>query len=152
MSGHSKWATIKRQKSVNDKKRGQSFTKLSMSITIAVREGGGVTDPESNFRLRLAIEKARAVNMPKENINRAIERGKGLTGGDTFEQVIYEGFGPGGVAVIVEAATDNKNRTTPVIKNIFDKSGATLGNPGSASYLFEQAGKITVFLEGKSMD
>src|SRR3990167_2233862 len=120
MSGHSKWATIKRQKSVNDKKRGQSFTKLSMSITIAVKEGGGVTDPESNFRLRLAIEKARAVNMPKENISRAIERGKGLAGGgDTFEQVTYEGFGPGGIAIIVEAATDNKNRTTPVIKNIF---------------------------------
>lgn len=144
MSGHSKWAQIKRQKGVADIKRGQAFTKVAKGITIAVKQGGGVSDPSQNFRLRLAIEKARAINMPKENIERAIERGMGKSGGMGLEESVYEGFGPQGVAVIVEAATDNKQRTTPEIKSVFEKNGGTLATPGAVSYQFEQKGLITV--------
>jgi YebC/PmpR family DNA-binding regulatory protein len=151
MSGHSKWATIKRQKGANDAKRGQLFTKLSNAITLSVREGGGVSDPASNFRLRLAVEAARNANMPKENIERAIERASGKMAGEMAE-VHYEGFGPGGFSVIVEAITDNKQRTTPEIKNIFDKSGGSLGVPGSVSYQFEQKGQIIVEKDGKGLD
>lgn len=151
MSGHSKWATIKRQKGANDAKRGQLFTKLSNAITLSVREGGGVSDPNSNFKLRLAIEAARNANMPKENIERAIERASGKQAGEMAE-VLYEGFGPGGFSVIVEAITDNKQRTTPEIKNIFDKSGGSMGVPGSVSYQFEQKGQITVGKDGKNLD
>src|SRR5258708_4999735 len=111
MSGHSKWSTIKRQKGAADAKRGQVFTKLGMGITIAVREGGG-GDPASNFKLRLVMDQARAANMPKENIQRAIDRGLGKSGAGQLESVVYEGYGPGKVALIIEAATDNKNRTT----------------------------------------
>src|SRR6476660_3120360 len=111
MSGHSKWSQIKRQKGVADIRRGQAFTKMASAIAIAVRQGGGVGDPEQNFRLRLEIEKARSMNMPKDNIERAIERGKGKSDkGNDLEEVIYEGFAPGGTAVIVEAVTDNKQR------------------------------------------
>src|SRR5438270_12627037 len=124
MSGHSKWATIKRQKGANDAKRGVLFTKLSNAITIAVRQGGGIGNPEQNFKLRLAIDAARNANMPKDNIERAIDRASGKQGG-VMDEVVYEGFGPGGIAVMVEAATDNKNRTTAEVKNIFDKSGGT---------------------------
>ncbi|RJQ24414.1 YebC/PmpR family DNA-binding transcriptional regulator [Candidatus Parcubacteria bacterium] len=153
MSGHSKWAQIKRQKGVADIKRGQAFTKLARAISIAVREGGGVGDPESNFKLRLAIDKARSLNMPKENINRAIERGKG-TGekGVGFEEVIYEGFGPSGTALIIEAVTDNRLRTTSEVKNVLDKNGGSLGIPGSVSYLFSQKGLVTVDKDGKNFD
>lgn len=151
MSGHSKWATIKRQKGANDAKRGQLFTKLSNAITLSVREGGGVSDPNSNFKLRLAVEAARNANMPKENIERAIERASGKQAGDMAE-VLYEGFGPGGFSVIVEAITDNKQRTTPEVKNIFDKSGGSLGVPGSVSYQFEQKGQITIGKDSKSLD
>ncbi len=143
MSGHSKWASIKRQKGVADVKRGQTFTKLSNAITIAVIQGGGVSDPEQNFRLRLVIEKAKAVNMPKENINRAVSKALGRQVSDMVE-VVYEGFGPNGIAVIVEAVTDNKQRTTSEIKNIFDKMGGTFGQPGSTSYQFENKGLITI--------
>ncbi|MBI2431217.1 MAG: YebC/PmpR family DNA-binding transcriptional regulator [Candidatus Levybacteria bacterium] len=144
MSGHSKWAQIKRQKGVTDIKRGQAFTKIANGITIAVRQAAGSTDPNQNFRLRLAIEKARAANMPKENIEKAIERGKGVGEGAVgLEEVVYEGFAPGGaVAVIVEAATDNKQRTTAEIKNIFEKAGAVFGQPGSVAYRFEVTGAI----------
>ncbi len=151
MSGHSKWATIKRQKGANDAKRGQQFTKLSMAITIAVKQGGNVVDPDGNPRLRLAIDAARAANMPKENIERAIQRASGGQAGDMSE-VVYEGFGPGGISVIVEAITDNKQRTTPEIKSLFDKNGGTLGVPGSVSYQFEQKGLITVAKNEKSLD
>jgi len=151
MSGHSKWATIKRQKGVNDAKRGQHFTKLSLAITIAVREGGNVADPNGNPRLRLAIDAARAANMPKDNIERAIQRASGVNAKEMSE-VVYEGFGPGGVSVIVEAITDNKQRTTPEIKSIFDKNGGTLGVPGSVSYQFELKGLLTVNKNGKSLD
>lgn len=151
MSGHSKWAQIKRQKGVADVKRGLTFTKIANAITIAVRQGGGVTDPSGNFRLRLAIDKARTVNMPKENIQRAIERALGKLAGE-LEEVVYEGFGPFGTAVIVEVATDNKQRTLPEIKNIFDKIGGSLGQPGTVSYLFCQMGMMVVEKGSKSFD
>ncbi len=151
MSGHSKWSTIKRQKGANDAKRGLAFTKLSNAITMAVREGGGITDPNGNFRLRLAIDAARAENMPKDTIERAITRGEGKNAAEMFD-VVYEGFGPGGFSVIVEAITDNKQRTTPEIKSIFDKSGGTLGVPGSVNYQFAQKGQIIVSKDGKTLD
>lgn len=151
MSGHSKWATIKRQKGANDAKRGQLFTKLSKAITIAVRQGGGVTDPNSNFRLRLAAEAARSANMPKENIERAIARASGKEAG-SLEEALYEGFGPGGFSVIVEALTDNKQRTVSEIKVIFDKNGGSLGSQGSVQYQFEKKGMITVAKSGKTFD
>lgn len=153
MSGHSKWAQIKRQKGAADIKRGQAFTKLANAIIIAVRQGGGIGDPEQNFKLRLAIEKAREINMPKENIERAIEKGVGRgEKGDGLEEVVYEGFGPAGTAVIVEAVTDNKQRTTPEVKNIMEKNGGTLATPGSVSYQFQTKGLITVKKNGNTVD
>lgn len=143
MSGHSKWATIKRQKGANDARRGQLFTKLSMAVTLAVREGGGVSDPSGNFKLRLAIDAARAANMPKENIDRAIARASGK-GEAALEEAVYEGFGPGGVSFIVESATDNKQRTVSEVKSTLDKNGGTLGVQGAVSYQFEQKGMIVV--------
>ena len=151
MSGHSKWSTIKRQKGVADAKRGQLFTKLSQAITIAVKQGGGVTDPNSNFKLRLAMDKGRGANMPKEIIQRAIDKAKGGAGGD-MEELVYEGFGPGGVAFIVETVTDNKQRTVSEVKNIFDKNGGNLGAQGSVSYLFKKAGEIVIKKTGQSSD
>lgn len=141
MSGHSKWSTIKRQKGVNDAKRGQIFTKLSMAVTLAVREGGGVTDPAGNFKLRLAIDAARAANMPKENIDRAISRANGK-GEAALEEAVYEGFGPGGVSLIIETATDNKQRTVSEVKSTLDKNGGSLGVQGAVAYQFEQKGMI----------
>ena len=144
MSGHSKWATIHRQKEVTDAKRGQAFTKLANAIIVAVRAGGGMTDPDSNFKLRLAIEKARQFNMPKENIQRAIERGGGAGGAGQWEEVVYEGYGPGGIAIVVEAATDNKQRTAQEIKNLFEKGGGSLAGPGAVAYQFEKKGFLTL--------
>src|SRR3989344_8378013 len=126
MSGHSKWATIKRQKGVADVKRGNLFTKLANTITVAARSGDG--NPETNFRLRLAIDKAKAASMPKDNIERAVKRGTGELGGAQIEEGVYEGYGPGGIAILVETLTDNKNRTGPVIRNIFSKHGGNMGN------------------------
>lgn len=143
MSGHSKWATIKRQKGANDAKRGVLFTKLSNAITLAVRHGGGIGDPNQNFRLRLAVDNARNANMPKENIERAITRALGKDG-KIFDEVVYEGFGPGGISVIIEAATDNKNRTTAEVKNAFDKSGGNMGQMGSVAYQFQVIGRIAI--------
>lgn len=151
MSGHSKWATIKRQKGAADLKRGLTFTKISNAITIAVKSGGSITDINNNFRLRLAVEEARANNMPKENIERAIQKAVGKEGGSVTE-VIYEGFAPFGVSVIIEAVTDNPQRTTSEIKSIFNKEGASFGKPGSVAYQFEQKGRIVIDKEGKSMD
>lgn len=151
MSGHSKWAQIKRQKGVNDNKRGQAFTKLANAITLAVRQGGGVTDPASNFKLRLMVEKARSINMPKDNIERAIARASGKQANE-MESVVYEGFAPGGVGIIVEATTDNKMRTGPEIKNIIEKNGGTVAAQGAVSYQFEQKGAITAEKSGKSLD
>ncbi|MBI2404787.1 YebC/PmpR family DNA-binding transcriptional regulator [Candidatus Gottesmanbacteria bacterium] len=135
MSGHSKWSKVKHQKATVDVVRGQAFTKASHAITIAVAAAGGVTDPAMNSRLRLAIEKARELNMPKDRIERAIAKGKG-EGGDTRESVWYEGYGPGGVAFLVESATDNRLRTASAIKHIFDRFGGTLAGPGAVSFLF----------------
>jgi YebC/PmpR family DNA-binding regulatory protein len=142
MSGHSKWSTIKRQKGANDAKRGQIFTKLSMAVTLAVREGGGVADPSGNFKLRLAIDAARTANMPKENIDRAIARASGK-GEAALEEAVYEGFGPGGVSIIIETATDNKQRTVSEVKSTLDKNGGSLGVQGAVAYQFEQKGMIT---------
>lgn len=141
MSGHSKWSTIKRQKEATDIKRGKAFSKLAKAITIAAREG---TDPGTNFKLRLEIEKAKQANMPKENIERAIAKAKGGPGEEQLEEVIYEGFGPGGIAVIAEAVTDNRNRTTAEIKNFFERVGGRLGGPGSVAYQFRPMGLVTV--------
>lgn len=152
MSGHSKWSTIKRQKQVKDQKRGQLFTKLGKAITIAVRQGGGITDPNQNFRLRLAIEKAKEANMPKENIKRAIGRGVGKGGAGELEEVIYEGYGPAGVAIIVETATDNKKRTAQEVKRVFGQGGGSLGRRGSVAYLFERKGLVVVAKNGLSED
>ena len=142
MSGHSKWSTIKRQKGANDAKRGAIFTKMGKEISVAARAGG--PDPEANYRLRLAVDKARAVNMPADNIKRAIER---ATGGDKdieYEEIVYEGYGPGGVAVLVEAATDNKNRTAAEVRSIFTKAGGSLAGAGSVAWQFEARGLVSV--------
>jgi len=151
MSGHSKWATIKRAKGAADLKRGLTFTKISNAITIAVKRGGGIDDPNSNFRLRLAVEAARAANMPKDNIERAIQKAIGKDAGE-LQEVIYEGFAPEGVSVIVEAATDNTMRTTSEIKSIFNKEGGSFGQPGSVAYQFEQKGRIVIDKSGKTID
>lgn len=151
MSGHSKWSTIKRQKGAADIKRGNLFTKLSNAITIAVKQGGGIIDPESNFKLRLALARARSANMPKENIERALQRAQGKLEGD-LEELFYEGFGPGGVAFVVEVVTDNKQRTVSEIKNVFEKNGGTLGGSGSVSYLFKKRGEIVASKNGFSSD
>jgi len=141
MSGHSHWATIKRQKEAADKQRGQIFSKLSRAIAIAARQGA---DPETNFKLRLAIEKAKEYNLPKENILRAIRRGSGQEEGEKWEEITFEGYGPEGIGVIVETVTDNRNRTTAEIKNIFERGGGSLAGPGAVSYLFRKMGLITV--------
>jgi YebC/PmpR family DNA-binding regulatory protein len=151
MSGHSKWSQIKRQKGVADAKRGQIFTKLGNAITIAVREGGG-PDPESNFKLRLMIEKARENNMPKENVQRAIERALGKGGEGNLSEVVFEGFAPGGAAVIIEAVTDNHLRTQAAIKNVFNRMGGNIGGQGSVAYLFNKCGVINIFKDGKSQE
>lgn len=151
MSGHSKWSTIKRQKGAKDAKRGQVFTKLGNAITIAVREGGG-GDPASNFKLRLAMDQAKAANMPKENVNRAVDRGLGKGGGGQLEAVTYEGYGPFKVALIIEAVTDNKNRTTPEVRGTIERSGGTFASPGAVSWMFTDEGVITVAKGGKSFD
>src|SRR3989344_704878 len=148
MSGHSKWATIHRQKEAKDAKRGSNFTKLAAAITVAVREGGGVVDPGQNCKLRLAIDRARQFNMPKDNISRAIEKGAGGGGSDELAEVVYEGFAPGGVAVMLEAFTDNKLRTAQKVREVFDKNGGTLGGSGAVKYLFSQVGEMRLVSSG----
>lgn len=142
MSGHSHWATIKHKKGATDAKRGKLFSKLSRAIIIAARHGGG--DPEMNLKLRYAIDKARAVSMPKDNIERAVKRGTGEVEGAVFEEITYEGYGPKGVAVLVEVLTDNRNRTVSEINKIFERSGGKLGNAGCAAYLFDRKGLFSV--------
>jgi len=141
MSGHSKWSSIKHQKGVADARRGQLFTKLTREIIVAVREGG--TSPESNFRLRLAIQKARDNNMPLDNIERAIKRGSGDTGGAALSEMVLEGYGPGGVAILVQALTDNRNRTIQDVRNLFSRGGGNMGEAGCVAWLFESRGLIT---------
>lgn len=140
MSGHSKWATIKHAKGIADAKRGKIFTKFIKEISIAARMGGG--DPDSNPRLRTVIIKARAANMPKDNIERAIKKGTGEDGGAAYEEYLYEGYAPGGVAVMVEVLSDNKNRAAADVKNIFTKNGGSLGATGSVSRMFQRKGTI----------
>lgn len=153
MSGHSKWAQIKRQKGAADVKRGLTFTKLSNAISITVKESGGIGDPDQNFKLRLLIDKAKAVNMPKDTIARAIQKGQGKgAAGIDLQEAVYEGFGPDHVALIIEVTTDNKARTNSEIKNIFDKNGATLATPGSVSYLFSGKGLIYVKKDDKTLE
>jgi YebC/PmpR family DNA-binding regulatory protein len=142
MSGHSHWATIKHKKGAIDAKRGKLFSKLSRAIIIAARHGGG--DPETNLKLRYAIDKAREVSMPKDNIERAIKRGTGETEGLTFEEITYEGYGPGGVAILVDVLTDNRNRTNSEIRKIFERSGGKLGSAGNVGFLFERKGSFSV--------
>src|SRR5947199_2707681 len=143
MSGHSKWHSIKHKKAVVDARRGQHFTKLARAITVAAREGGG--DPEGNPSLALAIQKARDASMPKDNIERAIAKGTGEgVDTDNSETVVYEGYGPGGVALLIEALTDNRNRTGADVRHAFNKHGGNLGEPGSVSYLFDKRGVIVV--------
>ncbi|TSC86847.1 MAG: putative transcriptional regulatory protein [Microgenomates group bacterium Gr01-1014_7] len=151
MSGHSKWSTIKRQKGAADIKRGQTFTKVANAITIAVKQGGS-GDPDSNPRLRMGMEAARAVNMPKENVQRAIDRGLGKLPGQTLEEVTYEGFGPGKVAFYLEGVTDNKLRTLQEIKNIFERAGGSLGGSGSTAYMFSAKGEVKVVSKGGSSE
>lgn len=142
MSGHSKWSQIKHKKAATDKKRGAVFSKLATAITIAAREGGG--DPSSNFRLRLAIDKAKQANMPSNNIKRAISKGTGEDGGSTIEEFVYEGFGPEGIVIMCEGATDNKNRTLSEVKRIFSKNGGRLAGSGAVAYQFEPKGIISI--------
>ena len=151
MSGHSKWSQIKRQKGKTDVKKGLTFTKLANAIIVAVKQGGGITDPSQNFKLRLAIDAARSSNMPRENIERSIQRAVKKEEGD-IEEVIYEGFAPGGISVIIEAATDNSQRTTSEIKNLFSKMGGSFGQPGSVAYQFRSFGKITVLKNENTFD
>ncbi len=141
MSGHSKWATIKHKKGLADAKRGQMFTKFIKEISIAARMGGG--DPEMNPRLRTAILKAKAANMPKDNIDRAIKKGTGDLEGSTYEELTYEAYAPGGGAMLIEVLTDNKNRAAAEIRNLLTRSGANLGSTGSVSYLFKRKGVLT---------
>lgn len=142
MSGHSKWSTIKHKKGAADAKRGKVFTRIIKEMTIAARLGGG--DPEGNPRLRAAIAEAKANNMPKDNIERAVKRGTGEIEGVQYEELTYEGYGPGGVAVMVETLTDNTNRTTPEIRHIFEKCGGNLGTPGSVRFQFEKKGYFAI--------
>ena len=150
MSGHSKWATIKHAKGAADAKRGQLFTKFIKEISIAARMGGG--DPNSNPRLRTAILKARASNMPKDNIERAIKKGTGELGNAVFEEKLYEGYGPAGVAILVEVLTDNNNRAAANVRNIFSKTGGNLGATGSVSYMFKRKGVIEFDAEAINED
>ncbi len=142
MSGHSKWSTIKRAKGVTDAKRSVAFTKVAREISVAARQGGG--DPDANYRLRLAIEKARSVNMPADNIKRSIDKAVGGGDGEQFEEIVYEGYGPGGVAILVEAATDNRNRTAAEVRSMFSKAGGQLASSGAVAWQFEPRGLITV--------
>ena len=142
MSGHSKWATIKHKKGKTDARRGKLFSKLSRAITVAAREGG--PDPTMNISLANAIDKAKAESMPKDNIERAIQRGSGGAEGEQYESIVYEGYGPAGVAMIVEVLTDNRNRSAAEVRNIFSKHGGSLAEPGAVAWVFERRGSIVV--------
>jgi len=149
MSGHSKWAGIKHKKAIIDAKRGKEFTKVANMITVAAKQGGG--DPKMNFSLRLAMDKARAANMPAINIDRAIKKGTGELGGTAPEELMYEGYASGGVAVLVEAMTDNRNRTASEVRSIFSKHGGSMADAGAVAYNFEQKGQINIILAGQKI-
>jgi len=150
MSGHSKWNNIKNKKGKEDAKRGKIFTKLARQITVAAKEGG--LDPDYNPSLKVAIDKAKAENMPNDNIKRAIEKAGGADSDDNFEEITYEGYGPGGVAVMVKCLTDNRNRTAPEIRHVFDKYNGNLGQPGCVSFMFDQKGILGVLKDGIDED
>jgi YebC/PmpR family DNA-binding regulatory protein len=150
MSGHSKWAGIKHKKAITDAKKGAVFTKMAREITVAAKESGG--DPGSNFRLRLAMQRARDVNMPADNIDRAIKRGTGESGGAQYEELRYEGYGPGGVAIMVDALTDNRNRTASEIRSIFTRHGGSIAEQGAVGWIFKRNGAIVVDPAGKDAD
>jgi len=150
MSGHSKWHSIRHQKGVTDARRGQLFTKLTREIIIAVREGG--SNPEANFRLRLAVQKARDSNMPMDNIERSIKKGSGELGGAILTELVLEGYGPSGIAILVEALTDNRNRTIQDVRGTFSKHGSSLGESGCVSWIFDTKGLITVKTDGLDAD
>ncbi len=143
MAGHSKWANIKHKKARSDEKRGKEFTKIAKDITIAVRTGNS-GDPDTNSKLKLAIQKAKAINMPNDNISRAIKKGLGDTEGDIYEEIVYEGYAPGGVAVLLEIATDNRNRTASEIRHLFSKNNGNLGETGCVGWMFNRVGLIIV--------
>ncbi len=151
MAGHSKWAQIKRQKAANDAKRGQLYTKLGREITVAARDGGG--DPETNFRLRLAVQRAKDANMPADTIERAVKRGNGeLDDGVRLEDINYEGYGPGGAALFIEALTDNRNRTVAELRNVLARGGGNLGESGSVAWMFDTRGQVLIELNGGDPD
>lgn len=150
MSGHSKWATIKRKKAVTDAKRGKLFTKLIKELTVAARQGGG--DINANPRLRLAYDNARSANMPIDNIERAIKKAIGEVEGANYLEITYEGYGPGGVAILVESVTDNKNRTVAEVRHLFSKHGGSLGETGSVAWMFSRTGIISLPKQGKTED
>ncbi|MGI6358209.1 MAG: YebC/PmpR family DNA-binding transcriptional regulator [Bacillota bacterium] len=142
MAGHSKWANIKHKKAKADAQKGKLYTKIAREIIMAAKQGGG--DPEANFALRIAIDKARSMNLPNENINRAIQRGVGAQDGDNYESFSYEGYGPGGVAIIVDLLSDNRNRTASDIRHLFSKHGGNMGETGCVSYMFDRKGVILI--------
>jgi YebC/PmpR family DNA-binding regulatory protein len=151
MSGHSKWATIRRAKGANDAKRGKVFTKLGHEIAVAAREGG--SDPNANFRLRIVLDKARQSNMPKDNIERAIKRGSGeLKGEGEISDVIYEGYGPGGTAILVEVVTDNRNRAVSEVRHVFSRHGGNLGADGCVAWMFSRKGYLVIDPEGQDAE
>ena len=151
MSGHSKWSKVKHQKAVTDAAKGSAFTKASRAITVAVKEGGGITDPEKNYHLRLALDRAREVNMPKDTIEKAIERASS-SGLENIESLIYEGYGPGGVALLVEVATDNRNRTASELKYAIERADGSFASTGSVRFLFDRCGVITISKGSHSFD
>jgi len=151
MSGHSKWSQIRRQKGVNDSRRGQLFTRLGRELVVAVREGGG-GDPDTNFRLRIAIQRARDANMPIDNIERSIKRAAGGAEGTALEEITYEGYAPGGAAIMVQTVTDNRNRTAAEIRSTFNKNGGNMGEVGCVDWIFENKGVIEVALDGQDPD
>lgn len=150
MSGHSKWANIKHQKARSDEKKGKEFTKIAKELIIAARQGGG--DPEGNSKLKMMIQKAKAINMPNDNIARAIKKGAGELEGDAFEELLYEGYGPNGVAVMLDIATDNRNRTASEIRHLFSKHNGNLGESGCVAWMFKRCGLITVNRENIDAD
>lgn len=152
MSGHSKWSKVKHQKGVTDAVKGKIFTKMANAIIIAVRQGGGNPDPESNFKLRMAMDKAHSANMPKDRIERAIERGAGKGEGSQIEETVYEAFGPSGVGMIILAATDSKSRTVAEVKNTLERNGGVLAATGAVSHMFKFVGQISVLKGDKSTD
>ena len=152
MSGHSKWHNIQKTKGAADAKRAQAFTKIAREMIVAVKEGGGSTDPANNSRLATVIAKAKAANMPNDNIKRTLEKAAGSAGGDNFESVTYEGYGPEGVAVIVDAMTDNRNRTASEVRHLFDKYGGNMGATGCVSWSFDKKGVIIIDNEDEELD